>query len=243
MKFALCDDEPMYLEELAASLKEYFLAYPQEKISISFFSDGNNLLDNLSITEQYDIYFLDIIMPGINGIALGHQLRQEGITGTIIYLTSSPEYALDSYRVRAYDYLLKPINKEALFETLDNLLSSRLSKNESFTIIKTKEGSIKINMKDIMYAQLLNRVIHYHLTNGTIIKGLNLRISFTEAVSEFLADSSFYLCGVGFMANLRHITRIEDKGAVFCNKYMATMGVRALRTLKAAWVDYCINNK
>lgn len=243
MKLALCDDEMSCLIKLSSYLKEYFLKYPQLKITISRFSHGEELLEDIYKNGEYDLYFLDILMPGMNGISLGLELRSHGFTGSIIYLTSSPEFAIDSYRVRAYDYLLKPLNSSALFSTLDVLLPSLIHKKENFTIVKTKESSVKILLEQIMYAQLSNRIIHYHLRNGTIVRSLYLRSSFTEAVSDLLTDPSFLLCGAGMVVNLSTITRIENGNAVFFDNYIVPLGTTSFRTLKVAWVDYCINKE
>ena len=76
------------------SIKEYNILHPCLSISISFFTSGEELLENIKQQGRYDLFFLDIVMPGMNGITLGNTLRKQGIHEPIIYLTSSEEYAI-----------------------------------------------------------------------------------------------------------------------------------------------------
>ena len=78
--------------------------------------------------ENYDVLLLDIIMPGLNGIGAAREIRENDRSIPIIFLTSSPEFAVESYRVRAFDYLLKPVNGEELFRSLDNIYALKQSK-------------------------------------------------------------------------------------------------------------------
>ena len=106
MKIAICDDERICREELIKLLNEYIAVNPGKDISFSEFSNADNLLDSASAALDFDIYILDIVMPGLSGIELGKTLRSMGSKGKIIYLTSSEEFAVDSYKVKAANYIL-----------------------------------------------------------------------------------------------------------------------------------------
>lgn len=243
MKFAICDDDIHSTNAIISLLSKYQTLHPSLTISISTFSCGEELLRDISIYGEYDLYLLDIVMPGMNGIALGNELRRLGSDHPIIYLTSSEEYAIESYRVRALDYLLKPVKQEFLFSTLDNVMEHFLHKKEKMTVIKTKEGSMRIFIKRIMYAQLSNRIISYHLNDGSVLKSLYLRTSFTETIASLLDERGFVLCGAGMAVNLRLITKMENNTILFCNQFLVPVGTKAFRTLKSQWVDYCINEE
>ena len=93
----------------------------------------------------YDIYILDVIMPQLNGIELGMNLREEGFDGKIIYLTSSQEYSLDAFRVRAFDYLIKPITKDAFHKTVAEAIAIENSTNACMKLPEA-ERSIEIKV-------------------------------------------------------------------------------------------------
>lgn len=243
MRFALCDDDPASGKEISSLLFEYASLHPELEITVFSFSDGKTLMEDVLKNGEYDFYFLDVVMPKINGINLGKGLRNSNCQNPIIYLTSSEEYAIDSYRVRALDYLLKPVDKALLFSTLDEALEKYLRKKNDFIVVKTKLGNLKVNLSQILYVQLSNRFLFYYLNDGSMIKSLYLRVGFTEAIAPLLEKSNFFLCGAGIAVNLHFISKLENDSILFCDKFSVSLGTKSFRILKSRWVDYCINEE
>lgn len=119
IKLALCDDETAQREAAGNLLREYAASRPALAIKLSIFSSGQELLAAAEECGGFDLYVLDIVMPGLSGIDLGVRLRELYSDGDIIYLTISPEYAVDSYAARAFYYLMKPVEPGKLFQVLD----------------------------------------------------------------------------------------------------------------------------
>ena len=115
MRIAIVDDEPLCLEQVVAIAKEYEKERTDKKIVFDIFSHPEDLLESSYRLGGYDIYVLDVIMPGMDGIELGKKLREANSDGKIIYLTSSPEFAYDSFSVKAFNYILKPAKKDVFF--------------------------------------------------------------------------------------------------------------------------------
>lgn len=116
----------------------------------------------------FDIYLLDIVMPDMNGIELGRQIRQTHRDGSILYLTSSPDFALESYQAKAYSYLLKPVNQDELLAALDNAIAPHTRRWKNSIIVKTHGGSTRLLLDDILYAKLQNRNIRYYLRSSSV---------------------------------------------------------------------------
>ena len=154
MKIAICDDEALCLEQVLELTREYAQQNSHLEISFSTFSSAEDLLESAGKIGGFELYILDILMPGMNGVQLGVALRQAGFDGKIIYLTSSAEYAIDSFKARPFDYLLKPVDQTALFQTLDEALRSVSQQKEKGVIVKTREGSVKLAFDSILYAEL-----------------------------------------------------------------------------------------
>ena len=182
-------------------------------------------------------------MPGMNGIELGRAIRYEDADCKIIYLTSSAEYELDSFRVRAFDYLLKPIEKKAFYAVMDEAVASIHLKKDKVLFVKTKEGSARITFDSILYAELSKRSIVYHLASGKVVESTTLRTTFTEAVSELVADDRFALCGASTLVNMHHITMVENEGVVFSEGERIFLGKKACRELRTAWNVYWISHE
>ena len=119
LRIALCDDEENQLNQAAAMLNAYLISRPDLSGQVELFHGGSSLLARMEEVGGFDLYVLDILMPELSGIDTGRRLRALGDGGDIIYLTSSNDFAADSYDVHAFFYLLKPVNEGKLFQVLD----------------------------------------------------------------------------------------------------------------------------
>ena len=97
MKIAICDDNDLCREEALAAVSEYAENNPQNAVAVSVFSHAEDVMEAAKKNGGFDVYLLDIVMPHIDGIDLGLMLRREGYTGKVVYLTSSTEFAIESY--------------------------------------------------------------------------------------------------------------------------------------------------
>ena len=115
MKIVICDDDARTAETVTALAKEY-IALRSLVWNTSVYTSAAALMEEM---PRADVYLLDIIMPGIDGISLGMRLRDRYREAVIIYLTSSSEYAMDAFSVHAFSYLLKPVERGRLFSEPD----------------------------------------------------------------------------------------------------------------------------
>ncbi len=241
MKVAICDDEILCRARVLDIAEEYAEQRKDRNITFDVFSDPEQLLSASKEQGEYDIYILDIVMPGMNGIQLGEQIRNTNRDSKIIFLTSSEEYAIESFRVRAFHYLLKPIDKDAFFSVMDEAVSSLSIKKDRSLIVKTKENNTRITFDSILYGELSRRAVVYHLTDGKIVESTSLRTTFTDAVSELVKDKRFTMCGASMVANLHHITMVEIDAVVFLDKYKVYLGKKTCRELRLAWNEYWLS--
>ena len=110
IRICVLDDDPVALDKINEILTEY-LSTRKVSFDIDQYQCGDDLLKAVFTNHKsYQIYFLDILMPGITGIEAAKEIRKLDKSAHIIFLTSSSEYALDGYAVRAYDYLQKPLH-------------------------------------------------------------------------------------------------------------------------------------
>lgn len=241
MRIAICDDEAICIEQVSAAVARYTAERADRRTELDAFSHPEDLLEAAEKIGGYDVYILDVVMPTTNGITLGAKLRDAGYNGKIIYLTSSSEYSLDAFSVRAFDYIIKPIDEQRFFNTLDEAAALISQKKDKFIIVKTKDRSIKLSFDSIVYAELSHRAIVYYLSDGRAVESTSLRGSFTDAVTELLADKRFYQCSVGMLVNLDCITEIESGAIVFGNTYRPFLGEKHCRKLRSAWSEYLFN--
>ena len=239
MKIAICDDDLFWRKQLQMLLKDY-ISTKNKNISVSVYEHGENLIDDVLKAGGFDVYILDIMMPGINGIDLGLSIRKSDLDGKILYLTASENFAIDAFKAKAFNYILKPVEKDAFFQAMDDILDT---KPEKSLIVKTKEGSVKLPVDSILYAELAKRTVVYHLVNGNSVESVTIRIPFATAVQDLLEDNRFVLCGASMIVNLYHITVVDSDSILFRNGDKAFIVKRASRELRSLWCDFWFNEE
>lgn len=235
MRIAICDDAAICLSQITAVANEY---KKDRGICFDIFSHPEDLLEAAERIGGYDIYILDVIMPSLNGIELGMELRNAGYDGKIIYLTSSEEYSLDAFRVRAFDYMIKPIDKEAFYKTVDEAVASISEKKDKALIVKAKGRNVKLTYDSIMYIELNKRMITYYLVGGRTVESTTVRTTFSMAMADLLADKRFTACGQSMVVNLDHVTEVENTAVVFDVTYRPFLGEKLCRKLRDTWAEY-----
>ena len=144
LRIAICDDEEQQLNQTAALLNTYLRARPDLQGQVEIFRSGGELLSQIDATGGFDLYVLDILMPELSGIDTGRRLRELGQGGEIVYLTSSNDFAADSYDVRAFFYLLKPVEEKKLFQVLDRAVEKLNRRQNSAVVIATADGPLSL---------------------------------------------------------------------------------------------------
>ncbi len=142
LKLALCDDDAQQRAAVGALLQEYAALRPALAVKLSSFSSSWDLLSEEEEGACFDVYVLDVVMPDVSGIELGVKLRELGRSGAIIYLTVSPEYAVDSYATQAFYYLMKPVEPERLYHVLDQAVAA-LEKRKAASVTVTQRCSFQ----------------------------------------------------------------------------------------------------
>lgn len=120
MQIAICDDDQDELGCISSILDTY---REERKASIAYhvFYSATELLTTAK-SGDYDLYILDVMMPAINGMEAAVEIRSFDQEAEIVFLTSSPEFAVESYKYKAQNYLLKPARREQIFSLMDMLL-------------------------------------------------------------------------------------------------------------------------
>lgn len=238
MKIAICDDEAICLERVCSIANEYSMHRKDKQIIFSSFSHPEDLMESAEKIGGYDIYILDIVMPHINGIQLGTKLRDAGYDGKIIYLTSSEEYALDSFKVRAFDYIIKPIQKDTFSKTVDEAIASISVTKDKNILVKTKTVALKLNYEKILYVELSKRVLVFHMKDGKTVESIQIRTTFAEAVAELNADRRFAQCGASLLVNLNRIEAIDNETVSFDDTSKMHLSKKNCRELRGIWTSY-----
>ena len=188
LRIAVCDDSPDFLQR-AVNMVERWSGQCGIPTEIYRFDNGDALLTKNAVTHM-DIIFLDIIMPLQNGIDTAKELRQSDNAVKIIFLTSSPEFALESYEVKAQGYLLKPVTYEKIKETLDEC-SHGLETEAKNIVLKTAFGYQKLYFHDIEYLEAQNKRVVFYLRTGKTVEATE-SLQTTDKPAEISAGLCFF---------------------------------------------------
>jgi len=237
LRIAVCDDDEDQLEAIRWLLARWLRKKRAGQGQITTFRSGEALLDQIGDWGGYDLYILDIIMPGLNGIETGKKLREQGEGGEIVYLTMSQEHAVDSYLTRAFFYLLKPVEEGQLFSVLDAAAEQLDRRREEGVMVALPHGTRLVLLDRLLYVERVGRIVRYHCTDCTV-DSRSIRVSFRETVAPLLADPRFYLCGASYVFNLQRVVGVSGGKAQMDGGEEVELPHRWIMPFKTAWGDY-----
>ena len=207
LQIAVCDDN---IDELSnmVQLIDLYRTSKHLNCESAVFSNGFELVSALEKGKRFDIYCLDIIMPGFTGINLAKEIRGFDKTAPILFFTSSSEFALESYSVKAINYVLKPISKEKLFFTFDEILEQiKEEKDEDMIIVKSNEGIQKILIFNLTFIEVIGRNVLYHLRSGKVIECTE---PFSSVCDTLLKYKCFIKPHRSYLVNMQYVDTIEN---------------------------------
>lgn len=209
---AICEDEEIFAEENAKICRNIL-----EKLNITYnievFVNGENFLNRFLVGNiKYDIILFDILMDETNGIELAKKVRETDGETSIIFITSSPDYALHGYDVKALHYLMKPVS----ISTLENLIvadyNNRIKNN--YFIFESGAGDYCAFINDIVCLETVGRKVSVMLKNGEFCYAGKL----TELL-HLMPKDRIIRCHQSFAVNISNIRELNRYSAVAINGY------------------------
>lgn len=197
MRIAICDDQAECRHQAESAIRHCLKG---TDLLIDTFKDGMSFLRN-SKKSPYDLVFLDIEMPEMDGITLAKRLRKLNNEVPIIFLTSHIEFALEGYEVNALRYLTKPIDISKLREVLSYAL--RQMQEQRVIWVKSDLCDKKILVKDILYMEAQNQNILIFTATDTY----SVRYNLSDYEKELQPDD-FFRIHRGYLVSLGHIKSI-----------------------------------
>lgn len=206
MYIAVCDDQ---IEELELLTHLLHVWQEEHKTTLRYqaFRNATELLDAAG-KERFTLYLLDVMMPGTNGMAAAREIRGFDDAAEIVFLTSSPGFAYESYGVRALDYLLKPIRTEMLFPILDRLFLQEQRPREGLTL-KCGSTLVRVPFSQLACVEIMNKRLYFHLTDGQLREVAG---SLREYEDLLLAQPEFMRVGRSYIVNILQVQELSPAG-------------------------------
>ncbi len=202
-------------------------------VHISEFSSGEDFL--AAAKEQpFTVLFLDIFMDGITGIETAAELRRFNPECLLVFTTSSADYALEGFRLRAMHYLVKPYGEEEIRDLLDEILH-RIPTADKYIVMKANGSNMHLPFQDIVSAEHYAHQIHVKTTSG---RTLVTRQSFAEFTAPLKTDDRFFVCSRGMIINLEHAADIDGSSFTMDDGSTAGISRNLTKAARQAFMDY-----
>lgn len=217
MRIAICDDcisDGKQVYEIVASHPELTMCH------IDVYDSSIKLLNSIRSNVLYDIVFLDVDMPTINGIELGKSIRSKSNKTFIVFVTSYSQYAIEAYECEAFNYLLKPLDNDKAVLVINKLLIKYREQNK-FHTIRVKKDLIRISISDIFFVECCRKHIYYHMENSFYDTIENL-----SDVHSALKDYGFQQIHQGYIVNMEKIQRFDKNSVILSNGDAVPVSVR-----------------
>lgn len=212
MRIAVCDDDERAVSRIGKLIAEYQISRDQS-IDCHYFTNSIDFLCDMRGGE-YDLVLLDVLMPDASGIQAAQELRKLDRNVRIIFVSTSPEFAVESYNVGAYHYLLKPVDTASLFTLLDKIGSELSAQAEQGFVLRSRDGMVQIAFARLAYVEVINKTLFFHLADGTVHGTTAALADFEE---KLLARREFVKTHRSYLVNLSYIQAIDINSIVMKN--------------------------
>lgn len=239
VKIAFCDDEISELDKVSALLEQY-RAERSHEIEYTVFQSSLDLLAEIERGVRFDILFLDILMSGENGIEAAAEIRNYDSNVKIIFLTSSSEFAVQSYTVKAYFYLLKPVSTENFFPLMDSAISECEKERSSGLILQCKSGITLLEPTRLEYCEVIHRTLFIHLVSGKVLESIG---SLDELSSQLEPFGCFLRPHRSYLVNLEYVQNLSYRAITMSSMAEVPIPRGKYREIKEAYLAYAFQNR
>ena len=234
IQIAFCDDDQTVLDQLSALLEKY-RAQRCVQIQCTVFHSPLDLLAEIEKGTRYDILFLDVIMPAENGITAAKEIRQYDNVVKIIFLTSSAEFAVESYVVGAYFYQLKPIWEESFYRIIDAALEACHKEQSDSLILRCKTGITRVALNQLEYCEVIHRTLLLHLDSGKVLESSG---SLDELSRQLAPYGCFYRPHRSYLVNLEYVQTLSYRAITLACLAEIPIPRGKYNEVKSAFLDY-----
>ena len=235
MYIAVCDDEV----QIRDCIERYIRILYSDAV-IEFFENGQKLLNS---SNMYNILFLDINMPDVDGIKVAKELRERGCDSIIIFVTGLKEYVFDAFDVKAFHYLVKPFDRTKFFDVLnkaaEDIKERQNTKLPEEVSIIVKSGAVthKIYASEIYYLEIYNRKITIYMRDGAV------DFYGKMADLEQKLGEDFARCHRSYLVNLRFVKKYTSVNITMENGSSVLMAKQKYPEFVKRYMEYVLRER
>lgn len=236
IEICFCDDEEqehMVLKKLAG---EFLSEHTGLLLRFHYFDSPAVLLDFIEKNGGFDLYILDVLMPGMSGIELAGQIRSRCKAAEIIFLTVSREYAVEAFGVKASGYLLKPVCKADFDEVLLSCIRQRLASQENAALtLKTKDGLRRICLRDLVLVESFDHTRVLTLSDDTVLETV---VTLSELFNQLREYPQFCMPHRAYIVNMDYADGLRKNELLMSGSRRIPISRKEYGKMKKLFLDY-----
>ena len=240
MRIAIVDDEPSLVRLSCHTLSDYGKERNID-IIIDEFSSGEDFLSDYS-KDVYDIIFMDVFMPGMDGIETITKLRESDPSVAVIFLTTSESHMKNALSCHAFDYLVKPATRPAFFKVMDEcnkMLGEKILNASKYIELKTKGMNLKISVSQITYVVANGHTILVHTSDGSEYDSKENFSSIADALFEY---DNMLLINRGVLVNMDHIDKMDEGNCYMSDGSCFAIKIKSNKAVRETYENYRLKN-
>lgn len=235
IRIGVCDDRREDIHRLREYAAWFGEKHPEFPLKTDAFTSPYDLLQAIHEGGGYDVYLLDIIMPHLNGIDVARKVRERGETAEILFLTTSREYAVDAFGVKASGYLIKPVQKADFEKEMLNCIQNLAPKENPAIPLKTKEGIRRVHIREIVMVESFNHSLICILSDGTAV---GTSVTLSSLYKQLREYPCFFLPHRAYIVNLDYVNGLMPTELMMADGRRVPVSRNNYPKLKEAYMNY-----
>ena len=202
MRIVVCDDEKVFVDIIT----EYSERFEDEfhiQMSLIKFQSGQDVISYVKQDRTVDLFILDIMMTGVNGLQVAKEIREYGSKARIVFLTSVLRYAPEGYNYGVKYYWMKPLSYQKFAHDIKKIYQELLKEERAFLVENIGATVEKVFLSDIIYIETKGRKVYVHRKNENYLS--------TRRMTQYerILDNRFYRCHAAYIVNMEHVIKIQ----------------------------------
>lgn len=233
LRIAITDDLNSEREKLSTAIAEPFRKVGLDIGNIDEYSGGEALLKQFQ-AGKYDLIFLDIYMDGISGVETAKRIREVDRNVMLVFVTTSNEFASESYAVKANFYLLKPIRSDSIRQ-LAEILAQQTQSIRSIAALP--DGTV-IPLSSLVYTSCSGHYVNVYLVGSETLKIRTTHKIMEESLSKYEGIIS---CNKGVLISLANVVKLDGENFTMINGDIVPISRRKLTQIKNNYTRFVLN--
>ena len=234
MRVVICDDIQKDIETIRTALDTYSKAHPEYYVEVDEYNAAIDVLNRMEKGETYDIALMDICMPGVSGTDAAEEMLAQNPEISVIFLTTSAEYAVEAFAMNATHYLLKPFSQEQFDAALDRAIKK--TEDRDLLSLDCVNGVYRVRISEIVSIESQNHYLLIGLSSGETLK---LRMKLSQMFEEIQKYPEFIKVGASYVINFDFVRSISGNNIEMQGGAKIPVPRRSVEEVQRAYMEYC----